>query len=155
MVARRNLRRASAASNPARHFVLVRQPSVRRQLIDDVGQNWLRPCSNSSRDSPLWEESASIWSAPSALARSPGATCLLGPLLTQEFGLIAQPLLLELLQEVAEPAAQDAAGRAAREQSAQSALEHVAETAARAAAGQAGGHVAGRCGGAGAGAAPG
>ena len=31
-------RRADAASNPARHFVLVRQPSVRRQMIDDVGQ---------------------------------------------------------------------------------------------------------------------
>ena len=67
---------------------------------------------------------------------------MLGPLLTHEFGLIAQPLLLELLKEVAEAAAQDGAGRAAREQTAQSALEHVAHTA-RAAAGHAGIHIAG------------
>src|SRR6187551_1266502 len=35
---RRGLRAVETASNPARQFVLVRQPSVRRQMIDDVGQ---------------------------------------------------------------------------------------------------------------------
>src|ERR1044071_5134699 len=31
-------KRDGAASNPARQFILVRQPSVRCQMIDDVGQ---------------------------------------------------------------------------------------------------------------------
>src|SRR5207245_9725993 len=31
-------RAASTASDPSRQFVLVRQPSVRRQMIDDVGE---------------------------------------------------------------------------------------------------------------------
>src|ERR1700704_3357634 len=48
------------------------------------GRYWLSPFSNSSRDNPLCDDSESIWSAPSALARSPGAICLLGPLLTHE-----------------------------------------------------------------------
>src|SRR4029077_5364808 len=35
---RRNARRGIAASEPALQFILVRQPSVRRQMIDHVGQ---------------------------------------------------------------------------------------------------------------------
>src|SRR2546430_12191908 len=36
--ARRARRGVRAASDPARQFVLVRQPSVRRQMVDDIGQ---------------------------------------------------------------------------------------------------------------------
>lgn len=53
----------------------------------------------------------------------------LGPLYPG-IGLIAKPLLLELVEEVAKSTAQDAAGRAAGEQSAQSAFHEIAEAAA-------------------------
>src|SRR5690242_14577976 len=52
---------------------------------------------------------------------------------------IAQAFLLQLVEQVAEPATQHAAGSAAREQSAQSTLEHVAKATAR----RGGGDVAG------------
>src|SRR3954470_24241698 len=60
-----------------------------------------------------------------------GRDLLVGTVADPGVGLIAKPLLLELIQEVAKPAAQDAAGRSTREQSAQSALEQVAHTSAR------------------------
>src|SRR5437879_13492890 len=64
-----------------------------------------------------------------------GRDLLVGTIADPGVGLIAKPLLLELIQQVAEPAAQNAAGRAAREQAAPAALEHVAQSAAPATAG--------------------
>src|SRR6266436_4591521 len=46
-------------------------------------------------------------------------------------GHLALAALLQLVEEVAEPAGKNAAGRAARQQAAEPALQHVAETAAR------------------------
>src|SRR6476469_5942723 len=41
--ARRNTRRAVSASKPAGQFSVVRQPSVRRQMIDHIGQILAEP----------------------------------------------------------------------------------------------------------------
>src|SRR6202012_6048164 len=55
------------------------------------GRYWLRPLSRSSRDMPLWDASESIWSEPSALARSPGEIALFWPLPTQELAVSLWP----------------------------------------------------------------
>src|SRR5882724_3961196 len=67
------------------------------------GRYWLSPFSNSSRDNPLCEDSESTWSAPSALARSPGAICLFGPLLTHELAVSPWPFCWNWLSRSPRP----------------------------------------------------
>src|SRR5215213_7998369 len=59
-----------------------------------------------------------------------GRNLLVGTVAHPGVGLVAQPLLLELIQEVAKAAAQNASRSAARKQSAQAALQHVAKSTA-------------------------
>src|SRR5580693_407778 len=78
------------------------RPSGVRWLITS-GRYWLRPLSNSSDDIPLCEASELIWSAPSALARSPGAIALFGPLPTQELAASPWPLCCNCLSTSPSP----------------------------------------------------
>src|ERR1700733_7870704 len=78
------------------------------------GRCWASPASSSSRDRPLCDDKLSIWSAPSALARSLGEIALFGPLLTHLLAVSPWPFCCNCLSkspsppEITLPAAQPA-----------------------------------------------
>jgi hypothetical protein len=68
-----------------------------------AGKCWLRPESSSSRDKPVCFISALTWSAPSALAKSLGEICLLGPLPIHELAASVWPLCWNCLRRSPSP----------------------------------------------------
>ena len=126
-----------------RQFVLVRQPPVRRQMVDHVGQILAEALQQFvARQSALRRQMLDLVGAE-RVGEVARRDLLVGAVADPGIGRVALALLLELVEQVAEAAAEDAAGGAAREQSAEPALEQVAEAAA-ATAGQAGVDIAGR-----------
>src|SRR6202035_4671034 len=67
------------------------------------GRCWASPASNSSRDRPLCDDRLSIWSAPSALARSLGEIVLFGPLPTHELTVSPWPFCCNCLSRSPSP----------------------------------------------------
>src|ERR1700685_1939138 len=67
------------------------------------GRCWASPPSKSSRDRPLCDDRLSIWSAPSALARSLGEIVLFGPLPTHVLAVSPWPFCCNCLSRSPSP----------------------------------------------------
>jgi hypothetical protein len=106
----------------------VRQPSVRRQMIDDVGQILAETLQQFvTGQAALGSQRLDLIGAE-RVGEVAGRDLLVGTVGDPGIGLVAESLLLELIQEVAEAAGKNAAGGAARQKAAQAALEHVAQS---------------------------
>src|SRR6478609_7002418 len=100
-------------------------------MIDDVGQELAEALQQLvARQAALGGERLDLVGTEGA-AEIAGRDLLVGTVADPGIRGVAVTFLLELVEQVAEPAAQNAASRAACQKSAQSALEHVAKPAAR------------------------
>src|SRR5450631_27428 len=119
-----------AASDPARQFAFGRHPSVRRQMIDDVGQVLAEATQQFVARQPALRRQIVDLIGAERLGEIAGRNRFVRARAHPCIGGLALAVLLELLEQIAEPAADHASGRAAREQTAQSALQQIAKTSA-------------------------
>src|SRR5439155_25456869 len=117
-------------SDSARDLGLGRQPSVGRQVIDhlrqilaEAGEQFV------ARQAALGRQALDLVGAK-RVGEIAGRDRLVLTLADPGVRGFTVTALLELVEEIAEPAAEHAAGRAAREQPAEAALSQVTETAA-------------------------
>src|SRR3954447_7177115 len=109
--------------------MLGRQPSVRRQMIDHLRQILAETREQLvTRQAALGGQALDLVGAERIGEIAWGDRLVLA-LANPGIGSVGMSALLELGEEIADPAAEHAAGRAARKQAAQAALQQVAEAA--------------------------
>src|SRR5580704_11119653 len=119
----------SGSSEPVRQFVFRRQPAVRRQMVDHLGQMLAEAIQQVlARQAALRHQAVDLVGAKRVgeIARR---DLLVRAWAHPRIGRLAVAVLLEMLEQVAQSAADNAACRATGKHAAEAALENGAKTA--------------------------